>query len=95
MSELTIEKIKERRDRYQVTFSSDAGKAVLNDLLKEARLFLPAFDERRPDPMLAAYRDGKKAMVIYILEILGYRVEDYPQFQMEAINREREHQRRI
>lgn len=74
---MSIEKLKDNlRDRqraYQVTFSNEAGKAILRDLAKFCRAHQPTF---HADPRVHAALDGRREVWLRIEQHLKLSDED-------------------
>ena len=51
---------------YGTCFKTDAGRRVLDDLIRNFRVFLPC--HREGDPFQTTYNDGARTTVLYILE---------------------------
>jgi hypothetical protein len=54
--------------KYQRTFESEEGKAVLENLCKRAYIFDSTFD---PNPNMQSFREGQRAIVLEIFKTLG------------------------
>ena len=50
---------------YDDLFTSPSGMVVLRDLMSRSRVFSSTFD---PNPQVAAFNEGFRSAVIYILE---------------------------
>lgn len=53
---------------YKEVFESDAGQQVLHDLMKSTLFFQTTFDS---NPTVAAFNEGKRAMISDILNVLN------------------------
>jgi len=52
---------------FKNTFSSDQGKKAMN-ILSMKFYAQPCFDDKNPDPYLAAKRDGQRSVLQYIYD---------------------------
>jgi hypothetical protein len=68
---MTIEK--QRKLDYGMTFGSDQGKNVLADLANRFNLFSP---HTISDPMVMAYEEGQRSVVLYIIETAATNYDD-------------------
>lgn len=55
------------RTDFKACFNSDAGKRVLDKLVKDHYVFKT---QPTPDPYLAAWQDGQRSLVLKIMEMV-------------------------
>jgi hypothetical protein len=83
--------IDERREKYIQAFSTPDGKFVLHDLLKQAGFGVV---NDATDPLRVMLMEGKRSIVLGILQVMNYQPEDYPALFEEAIQRARAERRK-
>jgi len=60
---------------YQRTFNSDHGAKVLRHLMRVCGMMAPSMDMRDPSPYITAFNEGRRAVVIEIMEKLRLDLE--------------------
>lgn len=68
---------------YQRTFKSPHGKKVLRHLMRQCGMMMPSMDMHKPEPLGMAFNDGRRSVVIEILEKLRL---DLKKLESEIIN---------
>jgi hypothetical protein len=84
--------LKEKRilahiEDYKRTFSTENGKRVLWDLMKKNGMLSDIFTE---NPQVSAYNEGRRAVVLYILQKLNTDIQKLQQQIEEGIKNENE-----
>lgn len=59
-------KDKQRATAYRMTFTTDYGKQVMDDLAKQCHVDIPSFNVNNPDPLTTAYKEGERSVYLYI-----------------------------
>jgi len=59
--------------QYLAVFDGPAGKAVLADIMRSGGLMAPSFN---PDPMRAAFNEGKRNLALHIHNMLDTQAAD-------------------
>lgn len=62
-------KLIERANDYRRTFNSETGRRVLQDLVTSFHFNDPCLNLSSPDPNVAMFRDGGKAVISHILKL--------------------------
>lgn len=65
---------------YKAHFTTPEGKKILQDLAIRCNYDRSSFD---PDPIKMAYREGRRSVVLDILNILAYNLEDIMDEELE------------
>lgn len=81
--ERQVEKLKD----YQTVFETDVGQRVLYDLMREGFLIRPTHTGNLEGPNIPARCEGRRELVIYIIEQLNRDEADI--YKMIAENEER------
>lgn len=59
-------KQKQRATAYRMTFTSDYGKQVMDDLAKQCHVDMTSFNVNNPDSLTTAYKEGERSVYLYI-----------------------------
>ena len=80
-------KEKERKQLYDRIFSSEDGQRLLKDLAQRNHVF----DEITvPEPSISAFRDGRRSVVIDIINYLNLILRDMERLGRESNGRDNE-----
>ena len=80
-------KEKERKQLYDRIFSSEDGQRLLKDLAQRN----PVFDVITvPEPSISAFRDGRRSVVIDIINYLNLNLRDMERLGRESNGRDTE-----
>ena len=73
----TVDGEADRIEAYQRLFATEDGQEVLYDLMRKCNFVKPTYD---PDIHVAMINEGKREVILYIIEVLNRDVEELYKF---------------
>ena len=84
---MILRKEKERKQLYERIFRSDDGERLLKDLAQRNHVFDVI---TVPEPSISAFRDGRRSVVVDIINYLNLNLRDMERLARESDGRDTE-----